>query len=212
MLIWIALFLGLEPDVFHACSYSHRLPFSWGSNPVRFTYIPVDCSSPGARALISCSTYVPIDCPSPGARILYVSWGVSWTVSWGVLSVVSCRLSWGVPSIVVASVRVRPFLRRPASELNRILNSSWLRAPHVSITTSSVRFMRSDSSSLRSKSVRSGFGGHARVDPQRSRAQRSSAQHGKFQVSTARRSTAPGTVHRRRYRQHRNCPSPNSVS
>ena len=100
MLIWIALFLGLEPYVFHACSYSHILPFSWGSNPVRFTYIPVDCSSPGARALLSCSTYVPIDCPSPGARILYVSWGVSWTVSWGVLSVVSCGLSLGVPSIV----------------------------------------------------------------------------------------------------------------
>ena len=115
-------------------------------------------------------------------------------------------------SVLLASVRVRPLLRRPASELNRILNSSWSRAPHVSIATSSGRFMRSDSSSLRSKSVRSGFGGHARVDPQRSRAQRSSAQHGKFQVSTARRSTAPGTVHRRRYRQHRNCPSPNSVS
>ena len=94
-------------------------------------------------------------------------------------------------SVQLASVRVRPLLLRPASELNRILNSSWLKAPRVSIATSSGRVMRSDSSSLRSKSVRSGFGGHARVDPQRSRAQRSSAQHGKFQVSTARRSTAP---------------------
>ena len=115
-------------------------------------------------------------------------------------------------SVRLASVRVCPLLLRPASELNRILNSSWLRAPHVSIATSSGRVMRSDSSSLRSKSVRPGFGGHGRVDPQRNRAQHSSAQHDKFQVSTARHSTAPGTVHRHRHLQHCKCPSPNSVS
>ena len=68
------------------------------------------------------------------------------------------------------------------------------------------------SSSLRSRSVRTAVGRHWRVDSQRNRAQRTSAQHGKSQVSTARRSRAPGTVHRRRYLQHRKCPPPNSVS
>ena len=121
-------------------------------------------------------------------------------------------------SVLLASVRVRPLLRRPASELNRILNSSWLRAPHVSIATSSrasyafrqlgLKIQISSARIRRPRARRP----TTQLNPQRNRAQHSSAQHGKFHVSTARRSTAPGTVHRHRHLQHCKCPSPNSVS
>ena len=111
-----------------------------------------------------------------------------------------------------------PLLLRPASELNRILNSSWLRAPHVSIATSSrasyafrqlgLKIQISSARIRRPRARRP----TTQLNPQRNRAQHSSAQHGKFHVSTARRSTAPGTVHRHRHLQHCNCPSHNQVS
>ena len=96
------------------------------------------------------------------------------------------------PSIVGAFGRGSdsPLLLRPASELNRILSSSWSSAPRVSIGASSGRATGYGSSSLRSRSVRPGVGCQGRLDPQRNRAQHTPAQHDTFQVSTARHGTA----------------------
>ena len=77
------------------------------------------------------------------------------------------------PSIVGAFGRGSdsPLLLRPASELNRILSSSWSSAPRVSIGASSGRATGYGSSSLRSRSVRPGVGCQGRLDPRRNRAQ-----------------------------------------
>ena len=138
-------------------------------------------------------------CPSPNAGVLTCSLG-------------SLRFC---PSMVGAFGFGSdwPLLLRPASELNRILSSSWSSAPRVSIAASSGRATGQGRSSLRSRSVRPGVGCQGRLDPQRNRAQHISTHYDTlFQVSTARQSTAPGTVHRHRCLQHCKCPSPSSVS